>query len=333
MNEQLICSFRQAVSALGPAAQSVFDQVGEQEMALAGEIRLRAGAPVLISLPAGPKIIGTSPVTQNMIDEMVLSLCRYSIYSHQNEMSVGYISVAGGHRAGVCGTAVVKDGKVTAVRDIKSICLRIARHFDGCSREIGRELFREGLCSAIVAGTPCSGKTTLLRDLAATLAGGIYGRKYNIAVVDERGELSMGMSEEYNLLKHCDVLRGYPKADGIIQAIRSLSPDVVICDEIGSAEDIAAIQSGADSGVRLICSAHAGSTKELACRILSTGLIKTGAFSKFVLLEGRCRPGSLGRIIEAEELYEMAGMLHDCNLFTPDRNVMQRQTALQSKIS
>ncbi len=333
MNEHLVCGFRQAVSALGPAAQHLFNQVGEQEMALAGEIRLRAGAPVVISLPAGPQCVGTSPVTQSMIDEMVLSLCRYSIYSHQNEMSTGYISVNGGHRAGVCGTAVVRGGKVTAVREVKSICLRIARHFDRCSGEMGRELFRNGLCSAVVAGAPCSGKTTLLRDMAAALAGGVYGRKYNVAVVDERGELSLWMNEAHNPLKHCDVLRGYPKAEGIMQAIRSLSPDVIICDEIGSTEDMAAIQSGAESGVRLICSIHAGSTGELAGRVSGMGLLKNDVFSKFALLEGRHRPGSVRKRIDAEELYEMAGMLHDCSLFAADGNIVQRQAVPKSKIS
>ncbi len=299
--ERAVNGFRQAVSALGPDAWGLLDRVGEQEMALAGEIRLRVDSPAVISLPAGQKRAGTSLISRAQLDNMLLNLCGHSIYSHQQEMVEGYIAVEGGHRAGICGRAVLKDGKVTAVREVTGICLRVARHFSGCSGVLTDKLFRERLCSVIIAGTPASGKTTLLRDTAAGLAR----RGLNVSVVDERGELSLGGSG--NILCGCDVLPAFPKAEGIYRAVRCLAPDVIICDEIGGTEDALAVQAGAAAGVCMICSVHAGTLADLAAKPFMHQLISCGATERIVLLEGRKNPGAIKEIIKAEELYELSG--------------------------
>lgn len=316
MHEQNICGFREAVSALGKSAQSIFSTVGEQEMALAGEIRLRAGSPAVISLPSGPETIGTSIISKAEIEQMVFELCGQSVYTHQHEMASGYISVPGGHRAGICGQAVIKEGKITALRDVTGICLRIARDYPGCSTELINSLFSKGVSSYVIAGAPCSGKTTLLRDMARELANGYLGRRLNVSVVDERGEFSSGGRA---IDTCCDVLRGYPKSYGIEQAIRGLSPDVIICDELGGG-DASAIKMGADAGVVLICSIHAGSKKELVNRIRSLGLLECGAFSGYVLLCGRDKPGAVRKIYSPEEIYEMAGSDNTGCVCTAHRN-------------
>ena len=303
MTKEYADAFRCAVSALGEEARRLLGPVSEQEMALAGELRLRVGAPAVLSLPDGVKTLGTSPVTRSQMDSMVLSLCGHSIYSHQHEIAAGFISLPGGHRAGVCGRAVVSDGKVTAVRDIGSICLRIARDYRGCAGELADRLFSGGLCSAVIAGAPSSGKTTLLRDMACILADGICGRRMQVALVDERGEFSAGSGR---IFSRCDILTGYPKSEGIIDALRSLSPDVIICDELGGESDISAVESGINAGVHILCSMHAGTADELAKRPQTAALIKTGGFRRFVLLSGRDKPGSIARILDSEEVYEMA---------------------------
>ena len=296
--------FDQAASALGRTSQGLFCAVGERDKALASEIRLRAGAPAVLSLPSGRLCVGTSPLTPGNIEEMVLSLCGHSVYSHQHEMAGGYISVPGGHRAGVCGRAVVSDGKITSVTDVSSICLRIAREHPGCAAGLCERLFAAGAANVVLAGAPGSGKTTMLRDMACMLAERL---RLNVAVVDERGELAPGVPGKPGRVDRlCDVLRGYPKAEGITQALRSLAPDVIICDELGGENDLAAVRSGINAGVKIICSVHAGSAHELAARPVTAGLLGTGAFERFVVLSGRSSPGEVMMIMNGNEMYEMA---------------------------
>lgn len=319
-------AFLSAVKSLGEEAQFLLGPVSEQEMALAGEIRLRVGAPVVLSLPDGIRTVGTSPVTRRQMDSIVLSLCGHSIYSHQQELAAGFISLSGGHRAGVCGRAVVSDGNVTAVRDITSICLRIAREHIGCARELTDRLFSNGLCSAVIAGAPGSGKTTMLRDAARILAVGIAGKPAQIAIIDERGEFSAG---DGRIASMCDVLYGYPKADGILAALRSLSPDVIICDELGGENDIRAVSAGINAGVHILCSVHAGSAAELAKRPQTAALLATGGFRSFAMLGSRERPGSIECILDSEDVYEMACGCTDNAAFDADGTLSCGQAQLQ----
>ncbi|MBE6759965.1 MAG: stage III sporulation protein AA [Ruminococcaceae bacterium] len=305
MTSGYLSAFLGAAAALGEEAHNVLGAVSEQDMALAAEIRLRVGARAVLSLPDGLRTVGTDPVTRRQMDSMILALCGNSVYTHQHEMASGFISLPGGHRAGVCGRAVVKDGIVTAVRDVSTICLRIAREHRGCADALVDGLFSHGLCSAIIAGAPSSGKTTLLRDAACALAEGRTGSRQRIAVVDERGELAVGDGSRISSL--CDVLSGYPKAEGIMTALRCLSPDVIVCDEVGGEGDVRAIQSGINSGVHFLCSVHAGSVAEVGRRQQIAALLGTGAFRRIALLTGRTAPGRISRIIDSEEVYEDTG--------------------------
>ncbi len=322
MTKDCAAAFRGAVKALGEEAQKLIGAVSEQEMALSAELRLRVGAPAVLSLPDGLKTVGTSPVTRRQMDNMVLSLCGHSVYSHQQEMASGFISLPGGHRAGVCGTAVVSSGEVCAVRDISSICLRIAREYHGCASELADRLYAGGLCSAVIAGQPASGKTTLLRDAACILAD----RGLRVAVIDERGELSIEGSVVSCL---CDVLSGYPKGAGIMTALRGLSPDVIVCDELGGESDIHAVEAGINSGVHFLCSVHAGCALELAKRPQTAALLATGGFRRFALLAGRHQPGRVTEIIEAEEVYAFACGCNDNSLCMARRTERGRQACAQ----
>ncbi len=282
--------FDQAASALGRAAQQLLCAVSEHCREQAMEIRLRLGSAAVLSLPSGPVVVNSGTVTRQIIDDAVLNLCGHSLYSHQQELASGFISLPGGHRAGVCGKAVVTGGAVSAVCDVTAICVRIAREHAGCGDRLLADT-ANGSQSLIVAGAPGSGKTSILRDLAFSLAAGRSGRRLNVSVVDERGEISLGGTG--SLCGLCDVLRFYPKAEGIEHALRSLAPDVIVCDEIGSERDLAAVSSGISAGVKLICSVHAGSGAELAERPVSRRLLDMNAFDCFAVLSGRGSPGHI----------------------------------------
>ena len=231
----------------------------------------------------------SAPFTRQDIAECFLELCRNSVHSFAREISEGYITLPGGHRVGFCGTAVGQGGKLSTIKDISSLNIRFAREVRGCAGELCSRAFRDGLCSLVVCGKPLSGKTTILRDMAR-----ILGDTHRVAVVDTRGEIS-GVYEGVPALdigENTDVLNGYSRADGIMCALRSLSPEVIICDEIGG--DAEEIRQCMNCGVKLVVSAHAGSIPELMSRPALQGLLPL--FDRAALL------GERGRLCELVEL-------------------------------
>lgn len=251
------------------------------------EIRLRVNAPAVVMTRGNYKIIAKDrKLTINEISETFEKICGYSVYSHQSELARGFVTLPGGHRAGICGEAALDKSGRRTVRYISSVNLRVASEHIGCSREITAALFHDGLCGALIAGPPCSGKTTLLRDMARLLSSEPYGKK--VAVVDERGEMAaMYRGEPRNRIgTFCDVLSGYPKGEGIGMAVRTLSPDIIVCDEIGGEGEAQAVSEGVNAGVAILASIHARDGEELKRKRAYQILSATGAFAKIVFLKG-----------------------------------------------
>lgn len=287
----------------------------------AQEIRLRVGRPVSVCCCGGVSFLngrgeltsfpdpGGPLVRREDLEESFRNFCGYSVYSHQAEIRNGYVALTGGHRAGICGTAVYRSGEVCGMRDISSVNVRIAREMIGCADGILDEL-KDGIDSGLLlVGAPASGKTTILRDISRQLASGRRGAMRKVTVVDERGELAgTYLGEPQNDLGVCcDVLDGYPKAEGILLAVRSLSPEFVICDELGTEREAAAVEQGLNAGVAMIASIHAGSRAELMKRRQAVRLLQTGAFGYAAVLEGRGRPGRVAGIYKAGDLLAEGG--------------------------
>lgn len=307
--------FDQAAVSLGRIG-SVLVQLPMPFKAHTHEIRLRVGQPVALSqaqcdvfvsqsgTPCFSNRAGLLQAARTDLEDAFRLICNSSVYSHQQEIRSGFITLTGGHRAGICGTAVVQQGEVTNIRDISSINLRIAQEIPGAANEAAAAAAQDGhVDGMLIVGPPGCGKTTVLRDLARQLSSGLRGGKnFRVAVVDERGELAATWCgcPQNDLGPCCDVLDGYPKGEGIRQAVRCLAPDVVICDEIG-AEDARAVIEGLNAGVAVIASAHAASMAELTARPYLRALLGTGAFRKAVLLAGRDTPGRVAAIYGEEE--------------------------------
>ena len=199
----------------------------------------------------------------------------------------------GGHRAGICGTAVVNNGKIVNIRDITSINVRIAREHKGCADSLYNKIIAVS-GGVLICGAPCSGKTTVLRDLARLLS--TKGKK-NVALIDERGELAGTASGKFqNDIGMCDVYDSYNKSEAMLHAIRSMAPEIVICDEIGSKEDIYAVEKSVNCGVRIISSTHCASEYELKQKANMVSLMKTGAFQTLVFLSNRTHAGEIVKI-------------------------------------
>ncbi|MGN0651103.1 MAG: stage III sporulation protein AA [Oscillospiraceae bacterium] len=222
------------------------------------ELRLRAGrCAVLVTRPHRLTVC-SQPLTREDIEECFLEACRYSVHSYENELREGFITLDGGHRVGICGTTVLRSGRVDGLREVSSLNIRIAHEIKGCAERLYDRLFSAGLCSALIGGAPLSGKTTVLRDLTR-----LVGQNHTTALIDTRGELS-ACSRGLPMLDvglNTDILYGCPESEGILLALRTLSPEVIICDELSGRESAA--EHCFESGVNLIATAHAGSMTEL----------------------------------------------------------------------
>ncbi len=285
MKEDVI-RYRQAISCLTEPLKSVLLQNEAVFAQKITEIRLRVNRPVSVQCTAERYFISNtgSPTAfcsdsmlkadRQTIENVVHTICDYSVYSRQNEISEGFVTLRGGHRAGICGTAVLSSGTVSNIRDISSVNLRIAREVRGCAD--GFLLRNPDLRGGVlICGAPNSGKTTFIRDLARQLS-----YSYKISLLDARGELAACVGgEPQNDVGLCDVYCGYPKSVAMLQAVRSMSPDIIICDEIGSAKELEALEECRRCGVSVVATAHADGN--------NGQILRTNAFSTLVYLDER----------------------------------------------
>ncbi len=246
--------------------------------------------------------VNSQPLVITSANEMIECFnftCGHSVYSHINEIKEGFITINGGHRVGICGTAVLNEGVVSNIRDISTISIRIAREIIGCGEELSKLLI-ESNGGLLICGAPCSGKTTVLRDIARIISSE-YHRK--VCVVDSKSEIAAvykGVIQKN--LGMCDVMDAYPRDIGIMQSIRMFSPEYIFCDEIGNEKDAKALLSGVNSGVNFVATIHAGSTKELKGRHYFSEIICTDAFKRIVFLDSRSNPGKVISVLECGEI-------------------------------
>lgn len=219
------------------------------------EIRFRVNQPVSVTLNGKKKFLGYVP-SNNDIADLVMRAAQNSLYAHESEILKGYINVGGGIRVGVCGEAVCDGEKVNTVKNIQAVNIRVPREVRGASAKVF-ELER-GLESILVIAPCGGGKTTFLRDMAQRV-----GEKYNVTVIDERGELC-AVEKGIPLfdMKGCDIITSHPRKYAFENALRSMSPDVTVTDEIFF-DDLPYLTNIVESGVKVFASAHGVSCEQV----------------------------------------------------------------------
>jgi stage III sporulation protein AA len=309
----------------GGALRLSLEKIPDSDFERLQEIRLRVNRPLSVFSgefsgtvnPSGHIGFrdggGAAAVTANDIKYTFESVCQFSVHSFKKEISNGFVTVAGGHRAGFCGTAVIGGGgngtaavgsgaafvgnfgsELETLKNISGINFRIARQIKGAADKLYANVYANTpyTPSVLICGTPGSGKTTLLRDLSRQL-----GNRLKTSIIDERGELAAvwGGIPGNDTGAYSDVLDGYPKSFGIKTAVRVMSPQVIICDEIGDKTDIAAVGYAKNSGCAVAASIHADSLEA----VIKKG-IPDDLFDCFIFLEGTQHPAEIREIINAE---------------------------------
>ncbi len=289
----------QILPSLSDGINFALSQLTTEALKQINELRIRRNKPLILVLgskslfiTATGKLvnhyINTAYVVKNdEFDLIFKKLCNYSVHCEIDNLKNGFITASGGNRVGVCSTAVISDGVISSVKDISSLNIRISREIKDCAKPVLNMLYVNELPSIIVAAPPSGGKTTFLRDFARLLSGG-YSNKYRrVSIIDERNEIAYKNGSEIlaDVGVNTDVITGFSKQKGIELAVRTLSPEIIVCDEISSLSEVERIKDGFQSGVSFAVSVHASSKEELNNKPIVKSLLETGEFKYVVLLK------------------------------------------------
>lgn len=284
-------AYAQAAALLPPHLRRQAQQVDKVCQARAEELRLRAGRPMAVVYPEGERAVpGEEPVSSRDLELVLEIATQASAHTALERMRSGFFTVQGGHRIGICGSAVMKEGEVYNLRQLSSLAIRIARQVPGAAADVADRLWQgRNFQSTLILSPPGGGKTTLLRDLIRRLADGEGHPPLRVGVADERGELAAMWNgvPQLDVGRQTDVMDGCPKGTGLLMLLRGMNPQVLAADEITAPEDCAALLMAANCGVSLVCTAHAADLDDLQTRPLYKPLLENRCFQKLVVLTGR----------------------------------------------
>ena len=259
------------------------------------ELRLRAGFPIIINCSNKYAYLSNEGITLNKkkaiicdvrdIEEIMMNITERSLYAFNDRLRHGFITTKKGIRIGIAGECVINEGQAVTIKNISSLNIRIPHKIEGCSAEIFNRTINLGLKSLLILSPPAQGKTTILKDLILKI-----DRKYAvpILIIDERGEFEDIKGENIDSVKYSDKLYAFN------YALRSMSPRVIITDELMTEEDWKCAYSASNSGVKIIASCHAETIENLTRK----DFFKQGIFDRYAFLQSEGEPGKIKAIYD-----------------------------------
>lgn len=255
------------------------------------EIRLRVAKPIILKFSSSEAILCYIASTEDVL-ETLQNICENSIYTYQNQICNGFITIKGGHRVGIVGNVIMQNDKITNINYISSLNFRIARQIKGASNKILKfilDLENNTIYNTLIVSAPGGGKTTLLRDIVRKISNGIEEISFKgitVGVVDERGEICAmhkGIAQN-DVGSRTDTLCNVPKSIGMKMLIRSMSPKVIVADEIGSKADTEAICEAICSGVKGIFTAHGATLEDIMLNKSLNELLNSHIIERIIIL-------------------------------------------------
>lgn len=275
------------------------------------EIRLRVNAPMIMICDNTECMLGVDgQVVDNYENAYIVSagdirdtmalVSNYSLYAYEDEIRQGFITIKGGHRVGIAGKIILDNEKIKTIQYISFMNIRLSHQIKGCADPVMPYLLDgSNVYHTLIISPPCCGKTTLLRDIIRQVSG--MDKGLSVGVVDERSEIAacyLGIPQN-ELGIRTDVLDCCPKAHGMLMLLRSMSPRIIAVDEIGSREDLEAIEYVINCGCKLLATVHGNSIEDLRMKPVLGRLIKERIFERYIVLNNHGRVGNIEAVYNA----------------------------------
>jgi stage III sporulation protein AA len=322
----------QLLTSLSVKLRNIITKMPKPVLYQMEEIRIRKNKPLMIALrntdyfvSEGGKVSESMKdaymVTDEDVEVSLQFISQSSLYAYGDDIKNGYITIPGGHRVGITGKVISSMGRVKTIKHISALNYRISKEIKGASDGVLRYIMApdKRVYHTLIISPPQCGKTTLIRDMARHLSNGsqkLGFRGMKVTIIDERSEICgcfKGIPQN-DVGVRTDILDSCPKAEGIIMAIRSMSPSVIITDEIGKVEDMEAIYQALKAGVSIITTVHGSSVEDIKLKPVLSDIMKNKMFERLIVLSAREGPGTIEAIYQGED-YSMiyGGKSHERN--------------------